>query len=390
MTTIDHTTQLNKKVIFALFLTHFSGDFFQSFIKPLLPVLADKFSLNLTQVGVIAAVSTLMAFLIQPVFGYMSDRHPTRIIVLGGPLISAVCIPLVGVAPNYGITLALIALGSIGSSMYHPSAAGLVPAYAGRHAGLGISLFGLGGTMGFTIGPMVLAGYVTFFGLNRLPHTTLFGLVTFIILFVLIPVPAASELKQHKFWDTIRDSIGQAWKPILLIWALAVARAFIEQAALTFMPVLYANDGHSLLSVGSIVSLFTVGGSVSALVCGHLVDRIGFKRVYFFSFALITPFLLLLVRNTGWPVYPLSFVCGFLTLATLFPALALAQQLAPRGRALVSSIIMGLTLGIGGILMPLAGKLADIFGIRPVLNWVAFIPLAALFLIRYLPEPQKK
>ena len=46
--------------------------------------------------------------------------------------------------------------------------------------------------------------------------------------------------------------------------------------------------------------------------------------------------------------------------------------------------------GFGGILMPLAGKLADILGMRTVLNFVAFIPLAALFLIRYLPEPRQR
>ena len=31
------TSQINKKAIFALFLIHFIGDFFQSFIRPLLP-----------------------------------------------------------------------------------------------------------------------------------------------------------------------------------------------------------------------------------------------------------------------------------------------------------------------------------------------------------------
>jgi FSR family fosmidomycin resistance protein-like MFS transporter len=163
----------------------------------------------------------------------------------------------------------------------------------------------------------------------------------------------------------------------------------VEQSLLTFIPVLTASEGHSLVSVGSIVSLFTVGGSVSALVCGHLVDRIGFKPVYFFSFALSSPSILLFIHADGWQLYPLAFVSGFLLLATLFPALALAQKVAPRGRSLVSSIVMGLALGIAGLLMPLAGRMADAFSIRPVLAVIAFIPLAAVLLIRYLPEPGK-
>ena len=50
---------------------------------------------------------------------------------------------------------------------------------------------------------------------------------------------------------------------------------------------------------------------------------------------------------------------------------------------------MGLALGTAGILMPLTGMMADAFGIRTVLSYLAFIPLAALVLIYYLPEPGK-
>jgi len=82
-------------------------------------------------------------------------------------------------------------------------------------------------------------------------------------------------------------------------------------------------------------------------------------------------------------------VSGFLLLATLFPALALAQKVAPRGRSLVSSIVMGLALGLAGLLMPFAGRMADAFGIRSTLSCIAFIPLAVLLLVRYLPEPDK-
>jgi FSR family fosmidomycin resistance protein-like MFS transporter len=72
----------------------------------------------------------------------------------------------------------------------------------------------------------------------------------------------------------------------------------------------------------------------------------------------------------------------------LFPAVALAQKVAPRSRSLVSSIIMGLTMGIGGILMPFIGRLADVFGVRPVLSGIAFIPFGMLILVRYLPDPR--
>jgi len=303
--------------------------------------------------------------------------------------VGAICIPMVGVAPYFWLVLLLIGLGSISSAIYHPTAAGMVSVYAGRRTGLAMSLFGLGGTLGFTLGPLVCSGYVTLMGMHRLPILTLFGVLVFAVLFVWIPASNGSGHAQKDFFGSLKKSIGKVWKSIVLIWSIACSRALVEQALLTFIPVLTAAEGHSLMSVGSILSLFTVGGSVSALVCGHLADRLGFKPIYYFSFALSSPILLLFIQATGWQLYPLAFMSGFLLLATLFPAVALAQKVAPEGRSLVSSIVMGLALGIAGLLMPLTGKMADAFGIRTVLNFVAFIPLAAFFLIRYLPEPGK-
>lgn len=382
------TDQINKKAIFALFLIHFIGDFFWSFVQPLLPVLADKFTLNLTQVGLITGVSTIMGLLIQPIFGYIADHFKTRGLLLIGSLVGMVCIPQVGIAPYFWVVLLLIGLGSTGSAIYHPIAAGMVSVYAGRRTGLSMSIFGLGGTLGFTIGPIVSAAYVTLMGLHRLPVLTLPGLLVFVVLLFIIPASEGAGHARKDLIGSIRESIGDVWKPVALIWSLAVSRAFVVQAILTFMPVFAASVGHSLVSVGSLISLFTAGGALSAIVCGHLVDRIGFRPIYFFSFALASPSAFLFINGAGRLIYPFAFLSGFFLLATMFPAMALAQQIAPKGRSLISGIIMGLGIGTAGILMPFVGRTADVFGIQKVLSVIAFIPLAALFLIRYLPEPK--
>ena len=378
---------INKKAIFAIFLIHFIGDFFQSFIRPLLPVMSNKFELSLSQVGLITGIATFMAFFIQPLFGYLADRYKTRLVLLIGSFMGVICIPMVGLAPYFWIVLLLIGLGSISSAIYHPTAAGMVSVYAGQRTGLGMSLFGLGGILGFTLGPIACSGYVTFVGLQRLPILTIFGVLAIAILFIMIPAINGEGHPRTDLFGTLKESLGEVWKPILLIWSIAFARAFVEESLLTFIPVLTASEGYSLVSVGGIISLFTIGGSISSLVCGYLVDRIGFKPVYYFSFLLSSPSLLLFINAEGLFIYPFALLAGFFLIATLFPALALAQKVAPRGRSLVSSIIMGLALGIAGLMMPLTGKIADAFDIRTVLNCIGFIPLAALLLIRKLPEP---
>lgn len=64
----------------------------------------------------------------------------------------------------------------------------------------------------------------------------------------------------------------------------------------------------------------------------------------------------------------------------------MAQTLAPKGRSMVSSLMMGLTYGLGGVASPIVGKLADIYSIESVLFYIAFIPVISIFLIAKFPD----
>jgi FSR family fosmidomycin resistance protein-like MFS transporter len=68
----------------------------------------------------------------------------------------------------------------------------------------------------------------------------------------------------------------------------------------------------------------------------------------------------------------------------------MAQELAPRGRSMASSLMMGLAFGAGGMMAPVTGMLADIFSIRPVLLCLAIIPFLTIGLIFFLPEVKSK
>lgn len=215
---MTESSDFDRKAIFALFLIHFIGDFFQSFIRPLLPVMADKFELSMAQVGLITGIAMFMAFLIQPIFGYLTDRYQTRLILLAGSFVGAICIPMVGIAPYFWIVLLLIGMGSISSAVYHPTAAEMVSVYAGHRTGLAMSFFGLGGTLGFTLGPIVCSGYVSMIGLQRLPVLTFLGLLAFGILFIMIPAANGDSHPRSDFFGSLKESLGDVWKTVLMIW----------------------------------------------------------------------------------------------------------------------------------------------------------------------------
>lgn len=382
----DHA---NVKIIVALSLIHFTGDFYNAFIIPLLPLFVTKFSLTLAQAGLIAGLSRFLAFMVQPPVGYLADRYSTRIFALGGPLIVMVFISLTGVAPAFWILLFFVCLGSLGSSMFHPTAAGMIGPYSGRHFGFSMSVFTVGGTLSFAVGPLFISWYVTNFGLAAMPWAMVPGLMLMIYLYKTVPVPEVADFSEKGMVASIQATFGPVWKPVLLVWLIMVIRAYVSQSCLTYMPVLFANQGYSLMSIGTMVSLFTAAGSVSGLVAGHLSDRIGFKRVFWVSHLLTTPSIFLLLFLPGSWAYTGAFLTGFFILATLPLGVALVQKLAPAGKTMATSLMTGLAYGLGGLMTPVTGMLADIFSIQTVLEFIAVIPMLTLTLIFFLPREDR-
>jgi MFS transporter, FSR family, fosmidomycin resistance protein len=360
------------------------GDFYNSFIIPLLPLFIDKFSLTLAQAGLITGLSRFLAFVVQPPVGYIADRHPSRYFALGGPLLVMVFIPLTGITPYFWMLVLFVCLGSVGSSMFHPTAAGMVEPYAGRHFGFAMSIFGMGGTLSFAVGPLFISWLVAKYGLSATPFSMILGFAILGFLYRAVPSPQASTLKSQGFINSIKEIFGPVWMPIVLIWLVMTLRAYVSQSFMTFLPVMVARQGYSLVSIGALVSLFVVAGALSGLLAGHLSDRIGFRSVFICAHLLATPCMAAALYLPGNWIFGFAFLSGFFILATLPLAVALAQKLAPGGKSMASSLMMGLAYGMGGLLTPVTGKLADIFTIRPVLAALAIIPLLTVVLIVFI------
>jgi FSR family fosmidomycin resistance protein-like MFS transporter len=56
---------------------------------------------------------------------------------------------------------------------------------------------------------------------------------------------------------------------------------------------------------------------------------------------------------------------------------------------MVSSLMMGLALGIGGVMSPIIGRLADLYSLQAVLAWLPVVPLLTMLLSLRLPEKKE-
>jgi FSR family fosmidomycin resistance protein-like MFS transporter len=180
--------------------------------------------------------------------------------------------------------------------------------------------------------------------------------------------------------------LGKAWKSVVLIWLVMFLRALVGQSFITFLPVLYVQKGFTLVSAGVIFSLFTVAGTVSGLLAGLISDRVGYKPVFIVSHALMAPVLWLFLRLEGGWVYPGATLAGAFVLATMPLGVAAAQTIAPKGRSMVASLMMGLAYGLGGAITPLVGKLADLYSIYTVLTAMTGLAIVTVPVIMLFPK----
>ncbi|WP_395733705.1 MFS transporter [Prosthecobacter sp.] len=130
--------------------------------------------------------------------------------------------------------------------------------------------------------------------------------------------------------------------------------------------------------------LFLFAVAVGTIVGGPVGDRIGRKRVIWFSILGAAPFSLWL-PHAGLALTAVLTVIIGLILASAFSAiLVYAQELMPGKVGMIAGLFFGLAFGIAGIGAAVLGKLADHQGIDFVFHSCAFLPLLGL-LTMFLP-----
>jgi FSR family fosmidomycin resistance protein-like MFS transporter len=150
---------------------------------------------------------------------------------------------------------------------------------------------------------------------------------------------------------------------------------------LSFLSVLLVQKGFPLFISGLAVSLFSGGGAVGSFIGGILSDRVGRKKVMLVSFCLFPVALLLFLKTHGIPSLGLLIIGGLCMFSTSPVLIVAAQDLVPKSRTLVSSMMMGLGWGVGSLLVTVTGLLGDIIGLEKALQWVLVLSLIGVILI---------
>jgi FSR family fosmidomycin resistance protein-like MFS transporter len=360
---------------------HMMVDGYGNIYAPLLPLLAPRLNLSLAMAGTLTMLYQMAASVAQVGFGHVADRWRPRLLIMAGPVVAVSVLSFVGVAASVPMLAAVLIVGGLGGAAFHPPAAALAHRLGGARPGLAMSVHITGGSLGFSLGPLLFAPAAQHLGLSWTPLLAVPGLI--VIAFFLTRVP---PIELHHSSAAGFRALRPYARPLGLLYAIVVLRTLASLSFATFVPTMLTRRGHSLSEAGAIVAAYLFASGAGGFLGGPAADRFGPRNVIAWSLVIATPFLVAATRLSGWQFIVALCVGGFFLQSTLPVNVIFGQALAPVSAATVSSLMMGFGWGMGGLSVPFVGAFADRYGIERALFGLAFVPLAAAVLTVWLPR----
>jgi FSR family fosmidomycin resistance protein-like MFS transporter len=353
-------------------IAHMMVDGYGNIYAPLLPLLIPRLGLSLAGAGTLTMVFQLAASVAQIGFGRLADHWRPRVLIMVGPVVSVATLSLIGLASTPVMLAAILAVGGLGAAAFHPTGAALAHRLGGDRPGLAMSVYITGGTLGFSLGPLMFAPFAQRFGLEWTPLLAIPGLL--VVAFFLARVP---PMPVHASTGGGFRELAPYAKPLALLYMIVVLRNLTAISLATFVPVLLTRRGYTVSEAGTAVAMYLFASGVGGFLGGPIADRFGARRVIALSLVLATPFLIAAPLSSGWLFVVLLSTGGLFLQSTLPVNVTFGQSIAPVSAATVSSLMMGFAWGTSGMSVPFVGMIADRVGIEHTLSGLAFVPLAA-------------
>jgi MFS transporter, FSR family, fosmidomycin resistance protein len=377
--------ELDKRAMTALSAGHGATDFANGALPALLPFFVDRFDLSYTLAAVLVLASAASSSLVQPVFGAWSDRRGAIWLLPGGVALAGIGIALAAAAPAYWLVLLLVVVSGLGVAAYHPEGSKFAAYASGQRRASGMSLFSIGGNLGFALGPTATTPLVLALGLTgglllALPVLAVAGVLLLVVPFLAGFVPeGGSAAVGHG-----EDRPGA----LALLLGVIAFRSVAWFGLITFVPLWEVSLGHSKAHGSHLLSLMLLAGGLGTLAAGPLADRVGRRPVLIASLLATAPLILVYVLVGGMPGAAALALVGVCVIGTFGVTMVMSQEYLPRRIGMASGLSIGLSIGVGGIAAVGLGGLADSIDLRSAMYAAAAAPVAGLVLAALLPSPR--
>ena len=116
---------ISRRRMSVLVAGHAVDDLYQGAVPAVVPFLVLERGYGYLAIAGITVAATLLSSVVQPLFGWLTDRRPMPWLVPLGMTLAGVGVGLSGLSDSYVVTWLAIALSGLGVAAYHPEAARL-------------------------------------------------------------------------------------------------------------------------------------------------------------------------------------------------------------------------------------------------------------------------
>jgi FSR family fosmidomycin resistance protein-like MFS transporter len=364
---------------------HLFTDVSQGAVPALLPFLKSQMHLSYAAVSALVLAATISSSVIQPLFGRYSDRRSLPQLMPLGVFFGALGIALVGLAHSYGLVFLAIVVSGIGVAAFHPEGSRFANYLSGSRRASGMSLFSVGGNVGFALGPVMVTPLVLAFGI----HGTLFMAIpgTLMALVLVHELPRLVTFRHAAAKRLPKAGVRDQWDAFVRLGAVVATRSFVYFGLVTFVPLYFVANLHSSKAAGNTaLTAMLAAGAVGTLIGGPAADRFGRKPVVIASMAILPPLIVGFAAAGQGLATALIAVIGAATIITFSVTVVMGQEYLPGRIGVASGFTLGLSIGLGGLAAPLLGLVADSYGLTTTLHVIAALPIVGLLMALTLPR----
>ncbi|MBT4640763.1 MAG: MFS transporter [Deltaproteobacteria bacterium] len=370
----------------AISITHLLHDIYSSFLAPILPLLIEKLSISYSSAGFLTVAQRLPS-LLNPFVGLIADKISIRYFVIFAPAITAISMSLLGIAPNYVVLVGLLLIMGISATLFHVPAPVMMKRVSGDRIGMGMSFFMFAGEAARTIGPLIILGAVSLWGLEGTFRLIPIGLACSAFLFIRIRnIRISDEFKRKDSQVSWKVTIKHALPTLKILAAFTLSRSLMRGALTIFLPVYLSSKGASIWVAGISLSVVQLTGAAGTIFSGTISDRVGRKATLMVT-AIFSPLLMwAFMMVEGIFIFPLLLVMGLFLLAPMPVMLATVNEIKSEQPAFLNGIYMMINFIINSAAVMLIGFMGDRIGLDLTYKISAVVALTAIpVIIRMKP-----
>ena len=383
------TSQNNFKTssVISISISHLVHDIYSSFLAPILPLLIEKFGISYSLVSLLSFIQKTPN-IINPFIGLLADKIQMRYMVIITPVITSISMSLLGVASSYIILAILLFVMGISSAFFHVPAPVMVKKSSGNQLGKGMSFYMIGGETARTLGPLIIVGAVSLWGLEGTWRLIPFSvLASGILFFKLRKIKVSDDIKKAERQTGIKETVKKYLSLFIVLSAFVFFRAFMRQGLSLFLPTYFTQiKGESFEFSGIIFAVFQFSGVFGVYFAGKLSDKLGRKTILLILSILSPVMMWFFLYSNGNFVIPFLILLGFFLIAQGPVLLAIINDINSDRPAFINSIYMTTNFIINAVVVIFVGILSDVFSLEIMFKFSAIFALGAIPFVFMIPK----